>query len=66
MELPPKALHALIDIKKELLSPREVEEVPEKSQEKAAPPATFNQRHARPSSAYQRGCQRHNFWSPVR
>lgn len=66
--LPPKALHALIDIKKELLSDVPVEEVqapPEKSREKAAAPVTFRQRRARSSGAYQRGCQSHKFWSPV-
>lgn len=68
MELPPKALHALIDIKKELLSRGVVEEIqaaPEKSRKSAAPPVTFRQRRARSSGAYQRGCQSHKFWSPV-
>jgi hypothetical protein len=68
MELPPKALYALIDIKKELLSRVAVEKVqapPEKSREKAAAPVTFRQRHARSSGAYQRGCQGHKFWTPV-
>lgn len=66
--LPAKALHALIDIKKELLSAHEVEKVgpaPEQSREKAAPARTFYQRHARGSSAFQRGCQGHKFWTPV-
>jgi len=68
MQLSDRNLHALIDIKKELLSREVVEEVqaaPEQRLEKPAPPATFRQRHARGSSSFQRGCQRHAFWSPV-
>jgi len=66
--LPPKALYALVDIKKELLSHAQHEEVqamPEKSREKAASPATFQGRHARASNAFQRGCQRRASWTPV-
>lgn len=66
--LPAKALHALIDIKKELLSPRVVEEVEPaqtKGRDKGVPARTFSQRHARGSNAFQRGCQKHNFWTPV-
>jgi hypothetical protein len=68
MELPPKALYALIDIKKELLSRVAVEEVEPaqtKGRDKGVPAPTFRQRHARSSGAYQRGCQGHKFWTPV-
>jgi len=70
MELPAKAIYALVDIKKGLLSAKSSDCVPEEtprstrtSKEKSRV-TTFRQRHARSSNAFQRGCQNRAFWSP--
>jgi hypothetical protein len=68
MELPPKALHALVDIKKELLSAESSDRFPEETPRRENPSqkeGRVSVRHARGSNAFQRGCQRHSFWSPV-
>jgi hypothetical protein len=62
MTLPPRALQALVDIKKELLArdePKIILKVQEISYN------TFRQAHAKPPNAFQRACQRHEFYTPV-
>lgn len=64
MQLPAKALFALIDIKKELLATREVEtkvETAHKRLEDAAPSRTFRHPHAKTSV-----CTTAKFWSSFR
>lgn len=71
MTLPPKALSALVDLKKELLSkidpPESVIITPKSStstRKKGGTSTTF-MRHAKKSNGFQRSCQRHDWSSPV-
>jgi hypothetical protein len=68
MELPPKAVHALIDIKQELLNAQADNCIPEEAQRNTRTPdaeesrvRTFKQRHARTTR-----CQQPRFWSQFR
>jgi len=70
MELPPKALHALIDIKKELLSRTSEEPRPETPDfsnrwERLPHGDIFPQRSRLFDGAFQSGCRRRAFWAPV-
>lgn len=73
MELPPKAIFALIDIKKELLNAKADDCIPEEAprsqgtpkKESRMKPRTFRGRHAKASNAFQRGCQHRAPWAPV-
>jgi len=72
MQLSPRALQALIDIKKDLLShelpqtagtsPNEQDVTARRDVPVKAQPTI---RRVRSSNAFQRACQRHTFWSPV-
>jgi len=66
--LPPKALHALVDIKKELLShesqPTSNAVLQPKGEEHRRSKGNVLRSRAK-TTAFQRGCQRHEFWSPV-
>jgi len=67
--LPPKALSALIDLKKELLSKDSTIDLAEVESE-GSPVKTYarpSRKKLRPQvvNAFQRGCQRREFWSPI-
>ncbi len=71
MTLPPRALTVLANMKAELLSREEREKAPlEKKKEeepsglRAEKPRVRTRRVAR-VSAFQRGCQRREWWAPV-
>jgi hypothetical protein len=64
MQLPPRQLQALVDIKKDLLSREESVPLPAPAKEKKDT-RTFKGHNVPQGNAYQRGCQRHAFWSPV-
>jgi hypothetical protein len=71
MTLPPKALQVLVDLKKSLVCPAtspaiaaaRAERTSAWREEKAT--KTFSGRRAKPANAFQRGCQRRAWWSPV-
>jgi len=67
MQLSPRALQALIDIRQDLLSREPVREDPPPvlAPKEENRPRTFVGRKAKRSNAFQRACQRHTFWSPV-
>jgi hypothetical protein len=69
--LPPKALSVLIDLKKELLSPKETpqmeasRQVEHKKEKQRREKRKQFIRHARPPNAFQRMCHRRDFASPI-
>lgn len=66
MQLPPKVLNALINIRAELLQKPEPESVIITLQTPAKEPKpTVFMRHARRPNAWQRSCQRKDWSSPV-
>ena len=71
MNLPPRALQVLLDLKKSLVcaavsavvEAKRVEQTTEWREEPAT--RTFAGRQAKRPNAFQRGCQRREWWSPV-
>jgi hypothetical protein len=64
-----RALQAIVDIRPDLLSREEAIQVkppaPIMPEEEKPRPRTFRGHFPRQTNAFQRGCQRRKFWTPV-